>query len=1347
MNNALKQSFMVLFILTILCVTVMSVSATDLTNDSQLLTNSNDVNLLQNTVSVNGENFSDIQTVIDNAKDGDTIYLNNHTFKGNGTEIIVNKSITIDGSHEGVNGETSTLDADYLSRVFNIKSSNVILQNLILTHGNTTSKGGAGHWDGANGTMTNVEVYDSVSQEGGAFRFTGENMTIDSCKFHNCNSTGDGGGIDLIGVNQTVINCEIYNNKAYRAGGGIETERDNIKIINSSIYNNTASTNNGAGIIIAGTNNLIDNCKIFNNTNYCIPYSGGGVAVGKTNCTIRNSNFYNNTGVFGSAIFVFSTYCTIDNCTCYENYANNTASGNKQQIYGATVSFNNNGNYGKVINCIVENNTAYSNQTIAGFVLSGGSNFILNNTRVCNNFANCTGENKSCFTSIYVHGNNSIIDNVLIYNNTAIGDTTARVGRIICDNATFINSIVDNNKVYGNRSASGFVLQDPMGVAYNNIFSNNHIYATNVSLGGGCQLFGTAYNCTFINNTCVSELSNSHAGAICFRPNALVYNCTFINNIADYGGATTFHSNGTLSNCTFINNTARLYGGAISTGLDTETQTVNITNSYFEGNSAQTGGAFYGKGDSIQLLNSTFKDNSATGGANYTSEGGAFYIEGNNITIGNCNLTFNNARYGGAGYIEGSDAKILKNDIRNNTADIYGGAIFITGSNSLVDNNTFISNSAIPNNTLSDDGLGGAIYVKGDNTTTLNSIFYLNTARNGSAIYTDGVNCHINSTVFDQNQAWAYVIGLNGNPAYSYYPSNVTVSGTLIGGNNIANAIYNTAKVSDIYFDNVTYVVYINDTYVVRTTNSNETHPVLGAANSKNGSILYQDVRENNQLINLTIIDNHGNVVYKNTTIYSGVYGNFDEIFNSLSPGKYYVYSNHVEDNYYKGIQNTTSFVIDSNITANKTVNKTHSYSQETISWLITVCNNDNVTAKGVNVSDVLSKDLVYLGSSASQGFYDNDTGVWIIGDMKPNSVVTLKINTLVNVSNATIFNGFKVNYENLFHDVSGGDTTYVSIITDISTTKTVNDSNPNYMDVISWTITASNVWGPDNASNVKISDLLPDGLTYINSTASRGSYNSTSGVWTIGDLGVGETVTLTLDTQVTKSNVNITNFVNLTCTEKDWNMTNNYANASITVPSSIDLAVIKIVNNTNPNYLDTVSWIISIINYGPDNASNVKVSDILPKGLTYLNSNASLGTYDFNTGVWTVGNLSVNETQSLTINTLVNTSNVNLTNFVNVTGKEFDWNMSNNYANANISVNDTNSTPGNDTPIHPVNPNHPNSVNPNIKGDNGLTATGSGNDSLASNGVGMKSTGNPILVLLMVLLILGGIIPYRKQK
>ena len=58
------------------------------------LNEANEENLKEGSV---GDDFKTVQGLIDKAKDGDSIYLENRTYKGNGTPIYINKNLNIYG--------------------------------------------------------------------------------------------------------------------------------------------------------------------------------------------------------------------------------------------------------------------------------------------------------------------------------------------------------------------------------------------------------------------------------------------------------------------------------------------------------------------------------------------------------------------------------------------------------------------------------------------------------------------------------------------------------------------------------------------------------------------------------------------------------------------------------------------------------------------------------------------------------------------------------------------------------------------------------------------------------------------------------------------------------------------------------------------------------------------------------------------------------------------------------------------------------------------------------------------------------------------------------------------------
>ena len=70
----------------------------------------------------------------------------------------------------------------------------------------------------------------------------------------------------------------------------------------------------------------------------------------------------------------------------------------------------------------------------------------------------------------------------------------------------------------------------------------------------------------------------------------------------------------------------------------------------------------------------------------------------------------------------------------------------------------------------------------------------------------------------------------------------------------------------------------------------------------------------------------------------------------------------------------------------------------------------------------------------------------------------------------------------------------------DLALTKTVSDPTPNVGDTITYTVTLTDN-GPDAATNVQVTDLLPAGLVVVSASTEPGSYNPATGLWTVGQL------------------------------------------------------------------------------------------------------------------------------------------------------------------------------------------------------------------------------------------------------
>jgi uncharacterized repeat protein (TIGR01451 family) len=107
------------------------------------------------------------------------------------------------------------------------------------------------------------------------------------------------------------------------------------------------------------------------------------------------------------------------------------------------------------------------------------------------------------------------------------------------------------------------------------------------------------------------------------------------------------------------------------------------------------------------------------------------------------------------------------------------------------------------------------------------------------------------------------------------------------------------------------------------------------------------------------------------------------------------------------------------------------------------------------------------------------------------------------------------------------------------------------------YTVTASHTGlGALAASNVVVDDLLPAGLSYISATASAGTYDNTTGDWSIPSVGVGVTETLSIQVQASAGGTYTNTASYVSSTEPDIEPANNSASVVTTVqaPTSVSL-------------------------------------------------------------------------------------------------------------------------------------------------------------------------------------------------
>jgi uncharacterized repeat protein (TIGR01451 family) len=240
--------------------------------------------------------------------------------------------------------------------------------------------------------------------------------------------------------------------------------------------------------------------------------------------------------------------------------------------------------------------------------------------------------------------------------------------------------------------------------------------------------------------------------------------------------------------------------------------------------------------------------------------------------------------------------------------------------------------------------------------------------------------------------------------------------------------------------------------------------------------------------------------------------------------------------------------------------------------------------------------------------------------------------------------------------------------IADLSLTKTANTLTPNLGSSVTFQTTVLNA-GPDAASGVAVTDVLPPGLVFVNASTTQGSYSTATGFWTVGSIPKGGSATLSITTTVNADGLK-TNTAQISAADQfdpDSTPNNNAASeddqSSVSVsPQAADLSLTATVDNATPNVGNQISFTLTLTNNGPSNATGVAVRDVLPGGLTYVSSTPTAGAYNPTSGIWTIGPLADKAVATLQIVATVGTAAA-ITNTAEVSGSD---------------QTDPNSTPGN---------------------------------------------------------------------
>lgn len=247
------------------------------------------------TVDVRGQaDFDSIQEAIDNAVDGDTIFVNAGTYY---EHVVVNKTLSLVGE----NSNTTIIDGNWTGVVINVTRNGVIISDL------TVQRSGSTYWENAGIFLDNVEncsISESILTENS---FAGLELNHS----HRCNISGNS-ILNNGGVGVTVVGGsfnDLSRNNIVENGWSALTLNDEAD--NNTISENSMTSNNLAVIghcinLYRSRNNTIQKNNITDDDN--------GIRLEYwSNCNVVSRNNITSNTLTGVSVEKYSDNNTISN--------------------------------------------------------------------------------------------------------------------------------------------------------------------------------------------------------------------------------------------------------------------------------------------------------------------------------------------------------------------------------------------------------------------------------------------------------------------------------------------------------------------------------------------------------------------------------------------------------------------------------------------------------------------------------------------------------------------------------------------------------------------------------------------------------------------------------------------------------------------------------------------------------------------------------------------------------------------------------------------------------------------------------------------------------------------------
>ncbi|TVS19551.1 MAG: DUF11 domain-containing protein, partial [Planctomycetaceae bacterium] len=243
---------------------------------------------------------------------------------------------------------------------------------------------------------------------------------------------------------------------------------------------------------------------------------------------------------------------------------------------------------------------------------------------------------------------------------------------------------------------------------------------------------------------------------------------------------------------------------------------------------------------------------------------------------------------------------------------------------------------------------------------------------------------------------------------------------------------------------------------------------------------------------------------------------------------------------------------------------------------------------------------------------------------------------------------------------------TTVQPLIDLAITKADDPSTVLAGQNLTYTLVVSNL-GPSDATGVKVVDQLPPGVQFVSAVPTQGVASHVDGTVTVnlGDMAANQSETVTMVVTVAPTAMGtLVNTATVSGNEQESDTSNNSASVTTTIQPMVDLAIFK-ADSPDPVIAgQELTYILSVVNNGPSNATGVMVTDQLPEEVQFQSGSASQGSLIHTNGMVSVdlGDLAAGATATVNIVVQVDpATRGTITNTANVTSNEPDSQPDNN--------------------------------------------------------------------------------------